>query len=132
MLDPEKPLYYRLGGYDVIAAFVDELLFRLHNDPQIGGNWKGKCEDTLKKDRQLTVDFLCAAFGGPVFYLGRDMKTAHEGLAITDSDWDVFLIHMTDSLDALAIPEGEKRDFLAAAAGLKGDVVEVSPAVARR
>ena len=29
MLDPEKSLYHRLGGYDHIAAFVDDLLPRL-------------------------------------------------------------------------------------------------------
>ena len=132
MLDPEKSLYHRLGGYDVIAAFVDELLFRLHNDSQVGVYWKGKCADTLKKDRQLTVDFLCAAFGGPVTYLGRDMKTVHEDLGITESHWDVFIGHTAATLDDLAIPEREKRDFLAAAGGLKDEVVEVSTAAAHR
>ena len=132
MLDPEKPLYHRLGGYDVIAAFVDKLQFRLHHDPQIGAYWKGKSDDTLAKDRQLTVDFLCAAFGGPVFYLGRDMKTAHKGLEITESDWDVFMAHLDATLDALAVAEREKNDVLAAATGLKHDVVEVSPVAADR
>ncbi len=37
-------------------------------------HWKGKCKDSLRKDRQLIVDFLGAAFGGPVVYLGRPMK----------------------------------------------------------
>jgi hemoglobin len=124
MLDPEKSLYHRLGGYDAIAAFVDDLLPRLTADPQIGVYWKGKCKDSMKKDRQLVVDFLCAATGGPVNYLGRDMKTSHEGLGISESDWNIFVQHAVASLDDLGVAEREKNEFLAAAASLHGDVVE--------
>ena len=124
MLDPEKSLYHRLGGYDAIAAFVDDLLPRLTADPQIGVYWKGKCKDSMKKDRQLVVDFLCAATGGPVNYLGRDMKTSHEGLGISESDWDIFVQHAIASLGDLGVAEREKNEFLAAAASLHGDVVE--------
>jgi len=65
MFDPTPSLYERLGGYDGIAAIVDDLLPRLLGDPRLGIYWKGKCTDSLKKDRQLFVDFLASAFGGP-------------------------------------------------------------------
>ena len=65
MLDPGESLYQRLGGYDAIAAAVDDLLPRLVGDPQIGVFWKGKCVDSMRKDRQLIVEFLCEATGGP-------------------------------------------------------------------
>ena len=128
MLDPEKSLYHRLGGYDGIAAIVDDMLPRLVMDGQIGVYWKGKCKDSLKKDRQMIVDFLGAAFGGPVSYTARDMKTSHEGLGISESDWNVFVQHTNASLDNLRIPEREKNEFLAAAASLKGDIVEAPQA----
>jgi hemoglobin len=128
MFDPEKSLYQRLGGYDTIAAFVDDLLPRLFADPRLGAYWKGKSKDSLTKERQLVVDFLCAAFGGPVFYVGRDMKTSHEGLRITDQEWDLFVAHTVATLDNLGIPEREKSDLLAAAGSLKGDIVEVPQA----
>jgi len=124
MLDPEKSLYHRLGGYDAIAAFVDDLLPRLTADPQIGGYWKGKCKDSMKKDRQLVVDFLCAATGGTVNYVGRDMKTSHEGLGISETDWNIFVQHAVASLEDLGVAEREKNEFLSAAASLKGDIVE--------
>jgi hemoglobin len=124
MLDPERALYYRVGGYDGIAAFVDDLLPRLLSDPQIGVYWKGKCKDSMKKDRQLLVDFVSAALGGPVNYLGRDMKTSHEGLAISESDWNVFIQHTLASMDDLGVRDPERGEVLACVAGLKGDVVE--------
>jgi hemoglobin len=103
MMDPDAPLYERLGGYDAIAAFVDDLLPRLLGDPRIGVYWKGKCKDSLRKDRQLIVDFLCSAFGGPVQYLGRDMKTSHDGLEISEADWIVFEQHVVATLKNLGV-----------------------------
>jgi hemoglobin len=126
VLDPEKSLYHRLGGYDAIAAFADDLLPRLLADPQLGIYWKGKCKDSLRKERQILVDYLCAATGGPVNYVGRDMKTSHEGLGISESDWDVFAKHAVASLEDLGVPRKEKDDVLTLAASLKADIVEVA------
>ena len=126
MLDPDKPtLYQRFGGHDVIAAFVEDLMPRLTADPTIGSYWKGKCLDSKRKDNQLVLEFLCMAFGGPSAYLGRDMKTSHEGLGITEAEWDIFARHTIATLDKLGIPEQEKSEFLAAASSLKPDIVEV-------
>jgi hemoglobin len=132
MLDPEKSLYHRFGGYDAIAAFADDVLSRLLNDPQLRVYWKGKCKDSLRKERQILVDFLCAATGGPANYTGRDMKTSHDGLGITESEWDTFARHAVATLDNLGIPEREKNEFLALAGTLKGDVVEVPHAAGVR
>ena len=127
MLDPGASLYERLGGYDGVAAIVDDLLPRLLGDPFLAVYWKGKCKDSLKKDRQLIVDFLGSAFGGPVVYLGRSMKLSHEGLGITDEEWRRFIEHVTATLHNQAIADREASEFLAAAEGLKADVVETSP-----
>jgi hemoglobin len=124
MMDPSKSLYLRLGGYDAIAAFADDLLRRLKSDPQLGVYWKGKCVEAMKKHRQLLVDFLSNVAGGPVQYTGMDMKTSHEGLGITDDDWEVFVRITVATLDDLGVPEREKADFLTCAGGLKGDIVE--------
>ena len=120
----EKSLYERLGGYDAIAAATDDLLERVTSDSQIGYYWAGHSDDSMKRDRQLVVDFLCEALGGPVIYRGRDMKLSHTGLGITESDWDVFVGHTVATLDKLEVHGREREEFLAAAASLKGDIVE--------
>jgi len=129
MLDPNASLYERLGGYDGVAAIVDDLLPRLLGDPSLAIYWKGKCKDSLKKDRQLIVEFLGAAFGGPVVYLGRTMKMSHEGLGITDGEWERFIVHVTETLRNQAIPDREANEFLAAADSLKAEIVETSPRI---
>jgi hemoglobin len=120
----EKSLYARLGGYDAIAAATDDLLGRLTSDPQLGIYWRGHSKDSMKRDRQLVVDFLGAALGGPVIYRGRDMKTSHEGLGISESDWQVFVKHTGATLDKFGVQGKEREEFLAAAASLKGEIVE--------
>ncbi|MBK5294119.1 MAG: group 1 truncated hemoglobin [Acidobacteriia bacterium] len=132
MLDPTPSLYRRLGGYDAIAAFVDDLLPRLTSDPQIGVYWKGKCTDSMRKHRQLVVDFLSFATGGPVDYRGLDMKTSHDGLRISESDWNVFVKHAVATLDDLGVAEPEKSDVLAVAGSFVGDIVEAPQSAGSR
>src|SRR5437773_724932 len=117
MLEPAPSFYERLGGYDGVAAIVDDLLPRLLDDPQLAMYWKGKCKDSLKKDRQLIVDFLASAFGGPVAYLGRDMKTSHDGLGITEAEWRLFVDHVRATLANLATGERAAAEFPSATDG---------------
>jgi hemoglobin len=42
-----RSLYQRLGGYDAIAAAVDDLLPRLTSDPQLGVYWRGHSKDSM-------------------------------------------------------------------------------------
>src|SRR5207302_7629505 len=75
-----KTLYERLGGYDAIAAVTDDFIGRLVADKQITRFFTGASTDSKKRIRQLVVDQICAATGGPCIYIGRSMKASHEGL----------------------------------------------------
>ena len=119
-----ESLYHRLGGYDAIAAATDDLLARLQADPQLRDFWKGASNDNQRKARQLIVDFMTEAAGGPAFYTGRDMKRSHDGMGITASDWDRFMQHAAATLDHFGVPAREKDEVLAFFASLKADVVE--------
>ena len=119
----EKPLYQRLGGYDAIAAVSDDFIARLATDPQLGRFFTGLSDDSKKRVRQLVVDQLCAVMGGPCVYIGRDMKTAHQGLGITESDWETSVKHLVATLDKFKVPQKEKDEVLAAASSLKADIV---------
>ena len=119
----EKSLYQKLGGYDAIAAMVDDFTGRMIADKQLGRYSIGLCTNSKKKFRQLIVDMLCEATGGPCTYTGRDMKTVHTGLNITESDWQVSVKLLTATLDKFKVPQKEKEDVFAAVSGLKSDIV---------
>ena len=123
----QKSLYQRLGGYDAIAAVTDDFIGRLAADKQLARFLQGHSKDSLGKIRQLVVDQICAATGGPCVYIGRDMKTAHQGMGISESDWNAAVADLTASLDKFKVPDKEKNELLGAVATLKNDIVEQKP-----
>jgi hemoglobin len=120
----EKSLYERLGGYDAIAAVVNELATRLVTDRQLGVYFKGLSNDSKRKLIAHLTDFVCSATGGPCIYTGRDMKTSHEGLGITERDWDRFVRITKEVLDKFKVPAREQQELLQAIAPLKSVIVE--------
>jgi hemoglobin len=117
-------LYKRLGGYDAIAAVSDDFIGRMAADKQLARFLVGLSDNSKAHLRQLVVDQLCAATGGPCLYIGRDMKTAHKGLGITGADWELAVKYLVESLDKFKVPEKEKGELLTIASSLKADIVE--------
>lgn len=116
-------LYKRLGGYDAIAAVVDDFIGRLAKDAEVGRFFAGHSTASLQRVRQLVVDQLCAATGGPCVYTGRDMKTSHAGMGITEQNWQRAVEHLVATLDKFKVPPKEKNEVLTALGGLKRDIV---------
>jgi hemoglobin len=120
----EKPsLYERVGRYDGIAAIVDVYLKGVRADPQFQ-RFSGRGTDSLVRAKQLLKDQLCAMTGGPCVYIGRDMKTAHGGLGITESDWAASQKYMGAALDRSHVSGPEKEEFLALIDSMKPMFVE--------
>jgi len=120
----EKPLYQRLGGYDAIAAVADDFLGRLIQDETLGRFFTGQSTESKMRIRQLVVDQVCAATGGPCVYIGRDMKSSHAGLGITEEEWNTMVKHLVASLDKFNVAEKEKNELIGAITGMKKDIVE--------
>jgi hemoglobin len=121
----KKTLYERLGGYDAICAVADDLLPRLQTDSQLARFWQHRGEDGVKREKQLLIDYLCSSAGGPLYYTGRDMKTSHKGMKISESDWSAFLGHLNATLDAFKVPQPERDEVVAFVQSTKPDIVEV-------
>ena len=120
----KKTLYERLGGYDAICAVANDLLPRLQADSRLARFWQHRGEDGIRREKQLLIDFLCSSAGGPVYYTGRDMKTSHKGMKISESDWSAFLGHLNATLDAFKVPQAELSEVVAFVQSTKRDIVE--------
>jgi hemoglobin len=128
---PELSFYRRLGGYDAIAAIVDDLFILLRADPRFSRFGMGRSIDSHNRSRQLLVDQICSLSGGPCYYIGRDMKTSHAGLGITESEWAANLELTRQVLESKGISSREQAEFLSLFERYKDDIVEgsQSPAV---
>jgi len=109
----EKSLYERLGGYNSIAAAVDDFMGRQFADKQVGRFYIGHSTNSKKRLRQLITEMVCEVTGGPAKYIGRDMRSSHAGLGINGSDWQVTVTNLTNVLDKFKVPQKEKDELLA-------------------
>ncbi|PCJ51386.1 MAG: group 1 truncated hemoglobin [Planctomycetota bacterium] len=123
-MNDNKSLYERLGGYDGITIFANELLSRLQGDDKLGRFWKNRGKDGIEREKQLLIDYLCINAGGPVYYTGRDMKLTHEGMKISEEDWTIFIKRAGETMEFLKVPEQECNDIVTFVLSLKNDIVE--------
>lgn len=124
MSEAEPSLYARLGGYDALVAVADDLLPRLAGDEQLGRFWKHRGEDGLAREKQLLIDFLAHSAGGPMYYTGRDMATAHRGMGINESDWGLFMQHLRATLQHFQLPPTETEQVLGFIESTRAEIVE--------
>ena len=118
-------LYTRLGGYEAIAAVVDDLLARLRSDALLSRFWTSpRSVDTHNRERQLAVDFIVSAAGGPAFYLGRDMRISHKGMGITKVDYEAFMRCLDATMDTFEVREPEHSEVVAFVTSLEPEIVE--------
>ena len=111
----QKSLYERLGGKAAITAAVDEFVARVGADKRINHFFKAAAADPKRMARLKTnlVNLVCQASGGPCKYTGKDMKTAHKGMGITNADFNALVQDLVGALDKFKVPAKEKSDLLA-------------------
>lgn len=124
----DATLYGRLGSKAAITAVVAEFVGRVGADTRINGFFAKTNLDHLKK---MLVDQICQAAGGPCKYTGRDMKTAHAGMGVTDAAFGALVEDLVAALDKFKVGEKEKNELLGVLGPMKTDIVE-SPAMGNK
>jgi|SRR5436853_2198127 len=120
-----KSLYERLGGKPAITAVVNEFVGNVAGDSRINGFFKKVASDpkALNAFKGKLVDQICQASGGPCKYKGSDMKSAHQGMGISDSDFNALVEDLVKALDKFNVGATEKDELLGALGGMKGDII---------
>jgi hemoglobin len=93
---PNTPtLWDRLGGQEKVEAIVDDLIEEAIADPKINFTRNGTYKMNRKQRDQLKQQFVRLASDicrGPLpRYRGKSMKEAHQGMGITDDEFDAFV-----------------------------------------
>jgi hemoglobin len=122
----KKPLYDRLGGKKAITAVVDEFVNIVAADSRINKFFAKTASDKklLTTFKSNLVDQICQGTGGPCRYKGKDMKSAHAGMGVSDADFGALVEDLIAALNKFNVPETEKNELLSALAPMKGDIVE--------
>ncbi len=115
-------LYERLGGKSGITAVVDEFVGNVAKDNRINDRFATTDISRLKGH---LIDQACMATGGPCTYTGRDMKTTHTGMRITNADFTALVEDLVAALKAFKVLQREQNELLALLGPMKSDIVEI-------
>jgi hemoglobin len=121
---PAAPsLYKRLGGRDGIALVVGDFTANMAADPRVNERFKGMKPPQIEKFKSNLADQICDATGGPCSYLGKDMKASHQGMKISEAEWNATVENLVKALDKNKVDAKSKDELLAALGPMKKDIV---------
>jgi hemoglobin len=125
----EKALWERLGGEQAVRAVVHDFVIAAAPDPKVNffRDGKFKLDDAgVKRLEQLLVELISATTGGPLKYTGRDMKSSHAGMAISEAEFGALAGHLIATLKKFNVPQKEIDELVTIVASTKKDIVEKS------
>ena len=133
-------LFDRLGGVPGISNIVVDFMPRALQDPRV--NWQrngvtrggfsfhsGKSvawidtPENVARLRKHLVQFLALATGGPAHYDGKEIKSVHADMHISNPEFDAVIGDLKASLDKLQIPNKEQKELLAIVESTRPEIV---------
>ena len=123
MGDPPPTLYKRLSGREGIALVVGDFVTNMAGDSRVNARFKDMKGPDVERLKSNLADQICDATGGPCSYLGRDMKTTHKGMKITDAEWNATVENLTKALDKNNVAAKDQSELLGLLGPMKADIV---------
>ena len=123
---PSTPtLYERLGKVEAITAVVDKFLSNVAADTVINARFAGTVADAnrLNALRMNLINQIGQGTGGPQVYTGKSMLAAHQGMNITQGEFNALAGDIVSALDHFSVPQKEKDDLLAILGPMQSDIV---------
>jgi hemoglobin len=120
-------LWDRLGGEAAVKRVVDDFVTFSATNPQVnfmrGGKYALNDAGVAQLKRQF-VEFISQAAGGPLKYSGRSMKEVHQGMGITEAEFDAAKADLRKALEANAAKPADAEELLRAVEATRKDIVE--------
>jgi hemoglobin len=114
-------LYQSLKGKQGITAIVANLTPRLLADERIRHTF---VEVDMRHLAEKLVEQFCAVSGGPCVYTGKDMKTIHQDMKISNAQFNALVEDLQDAMDAEGVSTAVQNQLLARLAPMQRQVVE--------
>lgn len=115
-------LYERLGGEAKIRAISADIVDNHLRNDAVKARFANSDRGRLIR---MAGDFICMGTGGPQQYTGKDMRSAHRGMNISEQEYLAVVDDIMAALDRHGIGDREKQEMLAIAYSLKGEILRV-------
>ena len=116
----QSSLYQRLGGEPVVAAIVDSFVDRFADDTRVAPTF---AKTDIPKFKRLLNEQICNLTGGGCTYTGRSMPSTHEGMHITESQFNAIVEDLQDAMNRQRIPIELQNELIATLAPLREGII---------
>jgi len=122
----EKSIFEKLGGEEGISAAVEQIVAKHLENEQIKHYFISLKENPeyFNQFKQHVKDFLAAGTGGATEYKGRDMKSSHKGLNLSEADFLSAIDDILFVLDDNKVDRVSRNELLAILYSMKGTIIK--------
>jgi hemoglobin len=113
-------LYERLGQAAGIRAIVEDAVDRHAANPLLAPRFDGR---DLARAKEMGTTFFCMGAGGPQTYAGRDLRTAHAGMNISEQELVATIDDFVAAMQGHGVGPAEVNEVVGILFSLKGEVM---------
>ncbi|MFC6837910.1 group I truncated hemoglobin [Halomarina ordinaria] len=122
-MSEDETVFDRLGGHEAVESVVNDFYDRVLDDERVVHHFEDSNTTELRAHQ---VQFISAVTGGPVEYSGDDMRAAHSGMGITDSEFTVVAGHLDTALAENGVSDEDRERVLETVEELRPEIVEIT------
>ena len=117
---PDDSLYRALGGLPVLQKVVDDFMANMLADRRIKHTF---AESNIERVKQKLVEQFCQLSGGGCIYTGDPMREVHQGLKLSNADFNALVEDLQLAMDANGISSHTQNRLLALLAPMQRETV---------
>jgi hemoglobin len=117
----DQSLFNDFGGREGLVLLMDDFMVNLLADPRTKPFFEASDQARVKNH---LVEQFCVILNGGCTYSGRDMKTTHEGMGVTQAGFYALVEALQKSMATRNIPFRAQNKLLAALAPQHRDIVD--------
>ena len=117
---PDDSLFRALGGLPVIERVVQDFMDNMLADARIRHTFDNS---NVKRVREKLVEQFCQLSGGGCVYTGDPMREVHQGLKLSNADFNALVEDLQLAMDKNGIPSRTQNRLLALLAPMQRDTV---------
>lgn len=115
-----ESVYQSLGGYQKVEEIAHNYILEIEKDPVIFEYFK---ESDVERYRIKIIEHICYHTGGPCEYTGDDMERVHDGMNITESDFNRGVDLLINAMNDADIPHRVQNKVLAIFAPMRKEII---------
>lgn len=120
MPQQSESVYQQVGGLPGIYTITDHFISQIEQEPRILKYFKGS---DVARFRTHFAQQLCVETGGPCEYQGESMEVVHEGMNISEADFNLTVELLIDAMQDAGLSYTARNKILAKLAPMRSSML---------